>query len=149
MANSGLHVYVHNVETVEVLQRWVRDHRASYKQSLSVLQHAKKTNPSLVTKSSIMLGVGETDDQVRQTMEDLRRIGVEALTLGQYLQPTKKHMKVEEYIHPDKFEHWRIEGEKLGFKYVASGPLVRSSYKAGEYYLSNIVKGKQREVTST
>eukprot|EP01122_Echinamoeba_exundans_P002403 TRINITY_DN12347_c0_g1_i1.p1 TRINITY_DN12347_c0_g1~~TRINITY_DN12347_c0_g1_i1.p1 ORF type:complete len:386 (-),score=58.12 TRINITY_DN12347_c0_g1_i1:18-1175(-) len=140
MANSGLHVYAHNVETVEPLQRWVRDYRASYKQSLSVLEHAKKINPSLVTKSSIMLGVGETDDQVRQTMEDLRRIGVEALTLGQYLQPTKKHMKVEEYIHPDKFEHWRIEGEKLGFKYVASGPLVRSSYKAGEYYLSNIVK---------
>eukprot|EP01111_Echinosteliopsis_oligospora_P016170 TRINITY_DN6613_c0_g1_i2.p1 TRINITY_DN6613_c0_g1~~TRINITY_DN6613_c0_g1_i2.p1 ORF type:complete len:150 (-),score=50.63 TRINITY_DN6613_c0_g1_i2:58-507(-) len=140
MANSGLDVYAHNVETVEGLQRWVRDRRANYKQSLSVLSHAKLSNPRLITKSSIMLGVGETDDEVRQTFKDLLEAGVDCVTLGQYLQPTKKHMKVEAYITPEKFKYWQEEGEKMGFKYVASGPFVRSSYKAGEFFLKNLVK---------
>jgi len=142
MALSGMDVYAHNVETVENLQRWVRDHRANYRQSLSVLRHAKQIKPTLITKSSLMLGVGETDDEVRKTMQDLLEIGVDCLTIGQYLRPTKKHMKVEDYIHPDKFAFWKEEGERMGFKYVASGPLVRSSYKAGEFYLSNLLKSR-------
>jgi len=142
MAQSGLDVYAHNVETVESLQRWVRDRRANYKQSLSVLQRAKEVNPNLLTKSSIMLGVGETDDEIKKTFADLLNIGVDCVTLGQYLQPTKKHMKVESYVTPEKFDYWRGVGEKMGFKYVASGPLVRSSYKAGEFYIRNLVKSK-------
>jgi len=140
MANSGVDVYAHNVETVESLQSWVRDHRASYKKSLSVLEYAKQFNPRLVTKSSLMLGFGEKDAEVLQTMRDLLAIGVDCITLGQYLRPTKRHMKVEEYISPSKFDYWREEGERMGFKYVASGPMVRSSYRAGELFLANILK---------
>jgi len=140
MAKSGLDVYAHNLETVEGLQAWVRDRRANYKQSLSVLEHAKKVNPSLVTKSSLMLGLGERDDEVRQAFKDLLAIGVDCVTLGQYLQPTKKHMKVHEYVTPEKFDYWKEEGERMGFKYVASGPMVRSSYKAGEFYIKNIIQ---------
>jgi len=143
MANTPLDVYAHNVETVEVLQRWVRDYRAGYKQSLRVLEHAKKVKPNLVTKSSLMLGHGETDEQVRQTLQDLLNIGVDCLTIGQYLQPTKRNMKVEQFVPPEKFDYWKTEGESMGFKYVASGPLVRSSYKAGEFYLKNILSKKK------
>eukprot|EP01125_Pyxidicula_operculata_P003433 TRINITY_DN1425_c0_g1_i1.p1 TRINITY_DN1425_c0_g1~~TRINITY_DN1425_c0_g1_i1.p1 ORF type:complete len:397 (+),score=45.44 TRINITY_DN1425_c0_g1_i1:1470-2660(+) len=139
LAASGLQVYSHNVETVEELQGWVRDRRANYKQSLSVLEHAKITNPKLITKSSLMLGHGETDQQVRQTLKDLRSINVDCITIGQYLRPSKKNMKVEEYVHPDKFKHWENEGLSMGFKYVVAGPMVRSSYRAGEYYIKNIV----------
>jgi len=140
--DAGLDVFAHNVETVEALQRWVRDHRASWKQSTTLLQHAKKYKPSLITKSSLMLGVGETDDEIRSALRDLRSFGVDCITLGQYLQPTKRHMAVEQYIHPDKFDYWRSEGEKMGFLYVASGPMVRSSYRAGEFYLKNILKSQ-------
>jgi lipoic acid synthetase len=90
MTKTPLDVYAHNVETVEELQRWVRDYRAGYKQSLSVLEHAKKERPDLITKSSLMLGHGETDNQVRQTLRDLRNVGVDCITIGQYLQPSKK-----------------------------------------------------------
>jgi lipoic acid synthetase len=144
MARSGLDVYAHNVETVENLQRWVRDYRAGYDQSLSVLRHAKATVPSLLTKSSLMLGVGETDEEVKRTLQDLRDAGVDCVTIGQYLQPTRRHMKVEAYIPPEKFDYWREVGESMGFAYVASGPFVRSSYKAGEYYLKNLLRGKQQ-----
>jgi lipoic acid synthetase len=140
VVSSGLDVYAHNVETVKELQWLARDPRANYKQSLSVLEHAKTFKPSLVTKTSIMLGMGETDDQVLRVMEDLRSIGVECLTLGQYMQPTKRHLKVKEYVTPEKFKHWQEVGDKLGFLYTASGPLVRSSYKAGEFFIKNIVK---------
>jgi len=145
MANSGLDVFAHNIETVESMQRWVRDYRAGYRQSLHVLEHAKKTKPSLYTKSSIMLGFGEKDEEVRQAMKDLQNIGVDFLTLGQYLQPTRKHMKVHEYVTPEKFEQWREEGEKMGFAYVASGPLVRSSYRAGEFFVTNLLKQRKEE----
>ncbi|RKP11041.1 hypothetical protein THASP1DRAFT_12085 [Thamnocephalis sphaerospora] len=136
VAQSGLDVYAHNLETVEDLQRFVRDRRAGYRQSLSVLEHAKKVQPGLFTKTSIMLGCGEKDEEV----EHLRAIDVDFLTLGQYMRPTRKHMKVSEYVPPEKFAHWQQVGEQLGFKYVASGPLVRSSYKAGEFFISNIIK---------
>ena len=111
-----------------------------FRQSLSVLEGAKKADPDLITKSSIMLGLGETDEEVEQTMRDLRTAGVDALTLGQYMQPTKKHLKVIEYVTPEKFKSWETIGNELGFLYTASGPLVRSSYKAGEFFLTNILK---------
>ncbi|KAI8911780.1 hypothetical protein EDD86DRAFT_188906, partial [Gorgonomyces haynaldii] len=142
VALSGLDVYAHNIETVENLQKYVRDRRAGFKQSLSVLEHAKKVKPSLVTKTSMMLGLGETDEEVMSALQALRAIDVDVVTFGQYMRPTKKHMKVEEYVKPEKFDFWKQEAEKLGFKYVASGPLVRSSYKAGEFYIKNILQAQ-------
>lgn len=142
IATSGLDVYAHNIETVEKLTPFVRDRRADYRQTLAVLKEAKKINPKLVTKSSIMLGLGETDDEVEQTMKDLRSVGVDCLTLGQYMQPTKKHLKVIEYVTPTKFKHWEDRGREMGFLYTASGPLVRSSYKAGEFFISSILKSR-------
>uniref|UniRef100_A0A3B3RLV4 lipoyl synthase n=1 Tax=Paramormyrops kingsleyae TaxID=1676925 RepID=A0A3B3RLV4_9TELE len=139
IALSGLDVYAHNVETVRELQRHVRDPRANFDQSLSVLRHAKAVKPSLVTKTSIMLGLGETDDQIQATMSELREMGVDCLTLGQYMQPTKRHLKVEEYVTPEKFAYWEKVGVEMGFTYTASGPLVRSSYKAGEFFLKNLI----------
>ncbi|KAI9502366.1 hypothetical protein GGI25_004759 [Coemansia spiralis] len=140
VAHSGLDVYAHNIETVEALQRMVRDHRANYAQSMFVLEHVKATKPTVLTKSSIMLGVGETDAEVLQTMRDLRTAGVDIVTLGQYMRPTKRHMKVHEYVAPEKFKHWEAVGNELGFLYTASGPLVRSSYKAGEFFIKEILQ---------
>ncbi|XP_070553953.1 LOW QUALITY PROTEIN: lipoyl synthase, mitochondrial-like [Ptychodera flava] len=148
VAKSGLNVYAHNVETVESLQRFVRDPRANYKQSMSVLEHVKKVVPSMITKTSIMLGLGERDDEVLQTMKDLRAIDVDCVTLGQYMQPTKRHLKVKEYVTPEKFKHWEQTANELGFAYAASGPLVRSSYKAGEFYITNMLKKKQQKTNS-
>jgi len=139
VARSGLDVYAHNIETVERLTPQVRDRRATYRQSIWTLEYAKTVVPTLVTKSSIMLGVGETDQDVRQAMADLRAAGVDCLTLGQYLQPDRQRMKVTRYVPPEEFDAWRVEGEGLGFRYVASGPFVRSSYRAGEFYIKNIV----------
>lgn len=116
-----------------------------YRQSLAVLKAAKKLNPDLITKSSIMLGLGETDQEVEQTMKDLKNADVNAITLGQYMQPTKRHLRVIEYITPEKFKTWENMGNQLGFLYTASGPLVRSSYKAGEYFLTNILKQRKKQ----
>lgn len=149
VALSGLDVYAHNVETVEALQRVVRDYRAGYKQSLSVLQHVKKVKPSMITKTSIMLGCGEKEEEVRQTLKDLRGIGVDVVTFGQYLRPTKRHMKVAEYVTPEVFKMWQEESEKMGFLYVASGPLVRSSYRAGEFFLENLIKRRKAEAAAS
>ncbi|KAG8255006.1 hypothetical protein J6590_102892 [Homalodisca vitripennis] len=113
---------------------------------MSVLKAAKEVNPDLVTKSSIMLGLGETDEQVRQTMEDLRSAGVDCVTLGQYMQPTKRHLKVVEYVTPARFKHWETVGAEMGFLYTASGPLVRSSYKAGEFFISSILKKRKASI---
>jgi len=143
VARSGLDVFAHNIETVERLTPFVRDPRAKYRQTLAVLKHAKHVAPDLVTKTSIMLGLGETDEEVRQTMEELREVGVDCLTLGQYMQPTKRHLKVQEYVTPEKFAHWERLGRELGFLYTASGPLVRSSYKAGEFFIKNIVNSRK------
>ena len=106
LARCGLDVFAHNVETVARLQRRVRDHRAGYEQTLAVLRAAKRACPSLLTKSSIMLGLGERDEEVEQTMRDLRGAGVDILTLGQYLQPTHRHLEVPDMVHPDAFDHW-------------------------------------------
>ena len=132
-------VIAHNIETVCRLQKTVRDPRANYLQSLHVLDVVKKLNPSIYTKSSIMLGLGEQDDEVLQAMDDLRTIGVDIFTLGQYLRPSDWHLKVEEYVHPDKFSYFKEQGEHRGFAFVASGPFVRSSYRAGELFLKNII----------
>ncbi|XP_060772497.1 lipoyl synthase, mitochondrial isoform X2 [Neoarius graeffei] len=147
VALSGLDVYAHNVETVRELQRYVRDPRANFDQSLAVLRHAKSVKPSILTKTSIMLGLGETDTQIRSTLEELKDSGVDCLTLGQYMQPTKRHLKVEEYITPEKFAQWEKVGQEMGFVYTASGPLVRSSYKAGEFFLKNLLKKRKTEGT--
>merc|ERR1712039_426269 len=125
--------FAHNIETVERLQRTVRDRRAGYQQSLDVLRHALKVRPDVVTKSSIMLGMGETSEEIQQTLVDLRAAGVEIVTFGQYLQPTKRHMKVTRFLTPAEFDDWRLAAEALGF-HCASGPLVRSSYRAGELF---------------
>ncbi|KAJ8660849.1 lipoyl synthase [Lichtheimia ornata] len=143
VAKSGLDVYAHNIETVEALTPYVRDRRAGFRQSISVLKHAKETRPDLITKTSIMLGCGETDDEVLHALQELRKANVDVVTLGQYMRPTKRHMKVHEYVTPEKFKHWETTGMEMGFKYVASGPLVRSSYKAGEFYISNILKKRK------
>lgn len=134
VVNSPLDVFAHNVETVRRLTPTVRDRRASYELSLFVLEYAKKLRPDIYTKSSIMVGLGETDEEVIQTFRDLRDVGVDIITIGQYLQPTPKHLPVVEYVHPDKFLWYKIEALKLGFKEVFSGPLVRSSYRADRVF---------------
>eukprot|EP01038_Epipyxis_sp_PR26KG_P007067 gene7067-9646_t len=142
LANSGLHVYAHNLETVRRLQHHVRDHRAGYDQSLAVLKHAKECNNKIFTKSSLMLGLGETTEEVLQAMKDLREAQVDIVTFGQYLRPTEHHLAVVEYITPSMFDWYKQQGELMGFKYVASGPLVRSSYKAGEFFVEQLIKSE-------
>lgn len=151
LARSGLDVYAHNVECVEELTPFVRDRRATFAQSLSVLRRAKEAVPSLITKTSLMLGFGETDDQVERTLRKLRDNHVDVVTFGQYMRPTKRHMKVAEYVTPEKFQHWHDRAIDMGFLYCASGPLVRSSYKAGETFIENVLRGrapgdKQKEI---
>ncbi|THH02829.1 hypothetical protein EW026_g86 [Hermanssonia centrifuga] len=128
VAKSGLDVYAHNVETVEALTPFVRDRRATFRQSLAVLQRAKQEGVR-VTKTSIMLGVGENNDQLMDALRELRKVDVDVVTFGQYMRPTKRHMKVDRYVEPSEFDHWKKVAEDMGFLYVASGPLVRSSYK--------------------
>jgi lipoic acid synthetase len=129
-------VIAHNVETVERLTPKVRDPRAGFAQSLAVLAHCKRVAPALKTKSSLMLGVGETEAEVLEAMGALRAIKVDFLTLGQYLQPERRKMKVETYVPPEVFARLEQEGLRMGFGYVASGPLVRSSYRAAEFYIA-------------
>jgi lipoyl synthase len=145
VATSGLDVYAHNMETVKRLTPKVRDHRANYQQSLDVLKYVKSIGQGCLTKTSIMLGLGEKDEDVMATLEDLRAIDVDVVTFGQYLQPTKKHLPVQEYVAEEKFAEWQRIGDEMGFKYVASGPLVRSSYKAGEFFLQNYLKEKREK----
>lgn len=121
----------HNIETVERLSDSVRS-KAKYRRTLELLSRAKEMQPEIPTKSSIMIGLGETWDEILQTMDDLRAHDVDILTIGQYLQPTRKHLKVEKYYTPDEFAELKTEGMKRGFRHVESGPLVRSSYRAHE-----------------
>ncbi|MBW5447242.1 lipoyl synthase [Cohnella sp. CFH 77786] len=129
--DAGPDILNHNVETVERLSDRVRA-KAKYRRSLELLRRAKEMNPGIPTKSSLMLGVGETLDEVRQTMDDLREVGVTILTLGQYLQPTPDHLEVVRYVHPDEFAELKADGMARGFSHVESGPFVRSSYHAHE-----------------
>jgi len=133
-------VIAHNVETVERLQWPVRDRRANYEQSFSVLKQVKQES-DIYTKTSLMLGLGEYDHEIYQTLSDLRQINVDIITLGQYLQPSLSHLDVFEYVHPDSFNTWeRVAEEELGFLYCASGPMVRSSYKAGELFVDALLR---------
>ncbi|PWU22354.1 MAG: lipoyl synthase [Bdellovibrio sp.] len=134
-------VFAHNVETVERLQKSVRDPRAGYRQSLSVLQRVKGKDPTRYTKSSLMLGLGETDGEILQCLKDLRAVGCDVVTFGQYLQPTPRHLPVESYVTLEKFKEWETLAQGMGFLYVASGPLVRSSYRAGEFFMKGICGG--------
>ena len=130
-------VISHNIETVARLSPNVRDFRASYDQSLTVLQKIRSLNPTIYTKSSLMLGLGETEQEVIKTMKDLRSKGVSIITMGQYLQPSSRHLPVVQYVTPERFDAFAKEARQIGFSYVASGPMVRSSYKAGEFFLQN------------
>ncbi|MCS6777431.1 MAG: lipoyl synthase [Chloroherpetonaceae bacterium] len=123
-------IYNHNIETVERLTPIVRP-QARYERTLDVLQAVKNMDPTIHTKSGIMLGLGETHEEVIQTLRDLRRVGVSAVTIGQYLRPTiHHHLPVVEYVHPDRFREYERIGEEMGFLFVASGPFIRSSYNA-------------------
>ena len=135
VADARPDVIAHNVETTMSLTPTVRDPRAYYWQSLSVLRNVKKLDRRIYTKSSIMVGLGETEEEVTEAMAHLRQADVDFLTVGQYLRPSQRHLKVVEYVTPEQFSRYRALGESMGFRYVASGPLVRSSYRAGEFYL--------------
>ena len=140
-------VWAHNIEVVRGLQRSIRDVRCGYDQSLGVLRRAKERAPEIVTKSSIMVGIGETDDEVVETMQDLRAASVDILTIGQYLRPTPKHAPVARYVEPPCFDEFARQGRAMGFAFVASGPLVRSSYKAAEVFVRSVLRpGDPREV---
>ncbi|KAL6779475.1 LAS1 [Auxenochlorella protothecoides x Auxenochlorella symbiontica] len=143
VAASGLDVFAHNVETVPRLQRLVRDRRANWEQSLRVLRRAKERGVR-VTKTSIMLGCGEAPDEVTAALRLLREAGVDVVTLGQYMRPTKRHMAVAEYVTPQAFQAYQDIAEGMGFLYVAAGPKVRSSYRAGEFYLTKHLQDGQK-----
>ncbi len=136
---SGLDVFAQNVETVRRLTHPVRDPRASYEQTIAVLAHAKGHRPDVLTKTSLMLGLGETDPEIRETLEDLRLAGCDIVTFGQYLRPTPHHLPVERFVTPESFERYRRWGLDMGFLEVVSGPLVRSSYRADRVFEKNNV----------
>lgn len=151
IVDSGLDVYAHNIETTRSLQYRVRDPRAGYLQSLLTLEYAKKYAKAnrarsipLYTKSSIMLGLGETREELLEAFQDLRTYGVDVLTLGQYLRPSMKHLPVERYWSPEEFGVLEKESKEFGFFYVAAGPMVRSSYRAGEFFLRNQIVDQKR-----
>ena len=133
-------VIAHNVETVERLQKYARDYRAGYRQSIELLKEVKRQDPSIFTKSSIMLGLGEKEEEVLKTLDDLRDASVDVVTFGQYLRPSILHLPVSEFIAPEKFEWYNERARDRGFLYVAGGPFVRSSYKAGELFIKGIIE---------
>jgi len=137
VVDSGLDVFAQNVETVRRLTHPVRDPRASYEQTLAVLAHAKRHRPEVLTKTSLMLGLGETDAEILATMDDLRAVGVDILTLGQYLRPTVNHLAVERFVTPEEFEGYRAAALERGFLECVAGPLVRSSYRAEQALARN------------
>jgi lipoic acid synthetase len=149
VVNSGLEVYAHNLETVARLSPRVRDVRANYELSLKTLQTAKEhgriSGRRFYTKSGLMLGLGETEADLESTLDDLRAADVDVLTLGQYLQPTMKQLPVERYVTPEEFERWRVRAMEKGFVFVASAPLVRSSYRAAELFIKNHACGCSQE----
>ncbi len=130
LLDSGLEVFAQNVETVERLTHPVRDPRASYRQTLDVLEFAKQYRPDVLTKTSLMLGLGETDDEIYQALDDLAQIKCDIVTFGQYLRPTVNHLPIDRYVTPEQFRAYREAGLERGFLEVVSGPLVRSSYRA-------------------
>ncbi|HEY8279534.1 MAG TPA: lipoyl synthase [Bdellovibrionota bacterium] len=147
--SNGIDVFAHNIETIEQLTPSVRDKRANYRQSLRVLENAKKIRPGIITKTSIMVGLGETPDEVVESMKHCLDAGVEIFTLGQYLQPSAWHLEVKEFVTPEQFKEYERIGLGLGFKYVASGPLVRSSYRAGEFFIEAFLHERETKSKNT
>jgi len=148
VVDAGLEVFAQNIETVRRLTHPVRDPRAGYEQTLAVLAHAKRHNPRVLTKSSLMLGLGESDAEIAACMDDLRAAGVDILTLGQYLRPTRHHLAVERFVTPAEFATYREWGLAKGFRECVSGPLVRSSYRAEQALAGNnvgLVQGTAHE----
>jgi lipoyl synthase len=137
--DSAPQVFAQNIETVRRLTHPVRDARAGYEQTLAVLAHARRHRPAVLTKSSLMLGIGESEQEIAQCMDDLRAIGVDILTLGQYLQPTVNHLQVQRFVTPEQFQQYRAWGLARGFRECVSGPLVRSSYRAEQALAGNNV----------
>lgn len=144
VANAGPEVISHNIETVARLSPLIRDARATYEQSLRVLKIIKDIDCKIYTKSSIMLGLGEMEEEVMEAAKDLRSAGVDIISIGQYLQPTSRHLPVKEYIAPEVFDSYKKNIEKMGFAYTVAGPFVRSSYKAGEFFIKNLVYRRRR-----
>lgn len=144
LAASKPEVIAHNIETVRRLTPKVRDPRATYDQSLAVLRMLREIDPTIVTKSSIMVGLGETEDEIDEALRDLRDAGCEIVTFGQYLQPTAKHLAVHEFVTPETFADYQRRAEAMGFRYVASGPLVRSSYRAGELFIKGMIEERKK-----
>ncbi len=149
MVDAKPDVFAHNIEVTRRLTPIIRDQRCDYDLSLGVLSHAKARMPERFVKSSIMVGVGETDDEVLDTMRDLRAAGVDILTLGQYLRPTPKHAPVERYVTPERFDEYAREGREMGFAYIASGPLVRSSYHAAEGFVEARLRPSDASTSAT
>lgn len=151
IVDAGPEVIAHNLETVERLQGDVRDPRANYQKSLKILAEAKKMalakGQTLYTKSAQMLGLGETEAEVIQSMRDLRAIEVDVMTYGQYLRPSEFHLPVQEYVRPEQFKKYEVLAKEHGFLYCASGPFVRSSYKAGELFMKNVLQKERRKET--
>lgn len=143
LMEAGPDVLAHNVEVVSRLQRKIRDPRCSFERSLDTLREARQINAEVFTKSSIMLGLGESHEEVLESMQALRAVQVDFLTLGQYLRPTRKHAPVIDYVTPERFDRYEDIGREMGFSYVASGPLVRSSYKAGEFFATRLVRQRR------
>jgi len=142
VGRAGPDVFANNLETVRRLTPAVRDGRAGYDQTLGVLARMKREFPGVATKSSVMVGLGESAAEVDQAMQDLRGVGVEVLTLGQYLRPSAWHLPVVEFVTPEAFAAYEARGRELGFRYVASGPLVRSSYRAGELFMKGVIESR-------
>jgi len=132
ITDAGPYVIGHNVETVKRLSPYIRDRKCSYQRSLDVLQRCKELEKRILTKSGFMVGLGEEDDEITETLRDLKSVDVDIVTIGQYLQPTRKHIPVQKYYAPTAFRKWKIIGQDMGIKNVISGPLVRSSYHAAE-----------------
>jgi lipoic acid synthetase len=145
LARSPADVLAHNIETVRSLTKKVRDGKSNYDQSLGALRILREEAPSKLVKSSIMLGLGEREAEVRETLRDLRSAGVDIVTLGQYLQPTPRHLPVAKYVPPHRFDAWRQEALAMGFLFCASGPLVRSSYKAGELFAERWLRARESQ----
>ena len=141
-------VLAHNVEVVDRLQRKIRDPRCSFERSLETLRGARRLAPTVLTKSSLMLGLGESHAEVVDAMRRLRDADVDLLTLGQYLRPTPRHAPVREYVSPPRFDELAVLGRDLGFRHVAAGPLVRSSYRAGEILAEELVRSRATQERS-
>ncbi|HYC77529.1 MAG TPA: radical SAM protein, partial [Planctomycetota bacterium] len=140
VAAAPIDVLAHNVETTEPMTRRVRDGKSGYRQSLAALREMKRLAGERLTKSSIMLGLGETEADVRATLRDLKDVGVDVVTFGQYLQPSPDHLPVAEFVAPERFDAWKDEADAAGFLFCASGPLVRSSYRAGELFVESYLR---------